>query len=88
MNSFIRVLTFIYSVFIALLSVILLYALVDDGIFSDLLSPLSFIDLLFTSSLYGKRIQRISLRIILQTVYIHYSLTEEGVVKRKNLCDG
>ncbi|MBR2523233.1 MAG: alkaline shock response membrane anchor protein AmaP [Clostridiales bacterium] len=43
MNSFIRVLTFIYSVFIALLSVILLYALVDDGIFSDLLSPLSSI---------------------------------------------
>ena len=43
MNSFVRVLTFIYSVMIALLSVILLYALVDDGIFSDLLSPLSSI---------------------------------------------
>ena len=43
MNSFVRVLTFVYSVFIALLSVILLYALVDDGIFSDLLSPLSSI---------------------------------------------
>ena len=41
MNGFIRVLMFIYSVFIAIISVVLLYALIDDGIFADILSPLS-----------------------------------------------
>ena len=41
MNGFIRFLMFIYSVLIAVLSVVLLYALIDDGIFADLLSPLS-----------------------------------------------
>jgi len=41
MNGFIRVLMFIYSVFIAIISVVLLYALYDDGIFADILSPLS-----------------------------------------------
>ena len=43
MNSFIRALMFIYSVVIAVISVVLLYALVDDGIFADILSPLSSI---------------------------------------------
>ena len=43
MNSFIRGLMFIYSVVIAVISVVLLYALVDDGIFADILSPLSSI---------------------------------------------
>ena len=43
MNSFIRALMFIYSVVIAVISVVLLYALVDDGIFADILSPLSTI---------------------------------------------
>ncbi|MCH4154570.1 MAG: alkaline shock response membrane anchor protein AmaP [Saccharofermentans sp.] len=43
MNGFIRVLMFIYSVVIAVISVVLLYALVDDGIFADILSPLSSI---------------------------------------------
>ena len=37
MNSFIRALMFIYSVVIAVISVVLLYALVDDGIFADIL---------------------------------------------------
>ena len=37
MNSFIRGLMFIYSVVIAVISVVLLYALVDDGIFADIL---------------------------------------------------
>lgn len=41
MNGLIRVLSFIYSVLIALLSIVLLYALIDDGIFADILSPLS-----------------------------------------------
>jgi len=41
MNGFIRFLMLIYSVLIAVLSVVLLYALIDDGIFADLLSPLS-----------------------------------------------
>ena len=41
MNGFMRVLMFIYSVIISLLSIILLYALIDDGIFADLLSPLA-----------------------------------------------
>ena len=41
MNGFVRVLMFIYSVVIAVISVVLLYALVDDGIFADILSPLS-----------------------------------------------
>ena len=41
MNGFIRFLMFIYSVFIAIISVVLLYALIDDGIFADILSPLS-----------------------------------------------
>ncbi len=43
MNSFIRALMFIYSVVIAVISVVLLYALIDDGIFADILSPLSSI---------------------------------------------
>ena len=43
MNSFIRALMFVYSVVIAVSSVVLLYALVDDGIFADILSPLSSI---------------------------------------------
>ena len=43
MNSSIRALMFIYSVVIAVISVVLLYALVDDGIFADILSPLSSI---------------------------------------------
>jgi len=41
MNGFFRGLMFIYSVFIAVISVVFLYALVDDGIFADILSPLS-----------------------------------------------
>ncbi len=41
MNGFMRVLMFIYSVILALLSIVLLYAFIDDGIFADLLSPLS-----------------------------------------------
>ena len=40
MNGFMRFLLFVYSVFLALLSIILLFAMVDDGIFADLLSPL------------------------------------------------
>lgn len=43
MNGFMRVLTFIYSSLIALVSIVLIYALVDDGIFADILSPLSSI---------------------------------------------
>ena len=43
MNRLVRILLFFYSVLLALLSVILLYALVDDAIFSALLSPLSAI---------------------------------------------
>jgi len=43
MNSFIRFMTFIYSVVIAVASVVFLYALVDDGIFANILSPLSSI---------------------------------------------
>ncbi|SEW10213.1 Uncharacterized conserved protein YloU, alkaline shock protein (Asp23) family [Ruminococcaceae bacterium KH2T8] len=43
MNGFMRVLMFIYSVFISLLSIVLLYALIDDGIFADILSPLASI---------------------------------------------
>ncbi|MBR1797176.1 MAG: alkaline shock response membrane anchor protein AmaP [Clostridiales bacterium] len=41
MNGLMRFLLFIYSVFLALLSIILLFAVIDDGIFADLLSPLS-----------------------------------------------
>lgn len=41
MNRFIRILMFIYSVLIAIISVILLYALVDGSLFSHLLSNLS-----------------------------------------------
>ncbi len=40
MNGFVRVLMFIYSVVIAVISVVLMYALVDDGIFADILQPL------------------------------------------------
>ena len=40
MNGFIRVLMFIYSVFIAIMSVVLLYGLYDQDIFSDIISPL------------------------------------------------
>ncbi|MCQ2528182.1 MAG: alkaline shock response membrane anchor protein AmaP [Saccharofermentans sp.] len=43
MNRFMRVLMFIYSVIIALVSIVLLYAMIDDGIFADILSPLSSI---------------------------------------------
>lgn len=41
MNGLMRFFLFVYSVFLALLSIILLFAVVDDGIFADLLSPLS-----------------------------------------------
>ncbi len=41
MNRFLRVLMMIYSIFIAVLSIVLLYAFIDDGIFADILSPLS-----------------------------------------------
>ena len=41
MNGLMRFLLFVYSVFLALLSIILLFAVVDDGIFADLLSPLA-----------------------------------------------
>ena len=41
MSTYSRVILFIYSILLALLSVILLYGLVDDGIFADLLSPLT-----------------------------------------------
>ncbi len=41
MNGFLRVLMFIYSVVLALLSIILLYAFVDEGLFADMLSPLA-----------------------------------------------
>ena len=41
MNSFVRALLFIYSVVIAVLSVVLLYATVDEGIFSDILKNLN-----------------------------------------------
>lgn len=40
MNRFIRTLMFVYSVLIAIISVILLYALVDDSLFATLLSHL------------------------------------------------
>ena len=43
MNRLVRFLLFLYSVLLALISMVLLYALVDDGIFADLLSPLSTI---------------------------------------------
>jgi len=43
MNGLMRFLLFVYSVFLALLSFILLFAVIDDGIFADLLSPLSSI---------------------------------------------
>ena len=43
MNSFIRALMFFYSVVIAVISVVLLYALFDDGIFANILDPLSSI---------------------------------------------
>ena len=41
MNGFMRALLFIYSVLLSLLSFVLLFAVVDDGIFADLLAPLS-----------------------------------------------
>ena len=41
MNGFIRAISFIYSVIISVISIVLLYALIDDGIFADILSPLS-----------------------------------------------
>lgn len=41
MNGIMKVLMFVYSVIIALLSIIFIFAFFDDGIFADLLSPLS-----------------------------------------------
>ena len=41
MNSLVRALMFFYSVVIAVMSVVLLYALFDEGVFSNLLSNLS-----------------------------------------------
>ena len=43
MNRFIRFLLFLYSLILALISMVLLYAVIDDGIFTDILSPLSTI---------------------------------------------
>lgn len=41
MNGLMRVIMFIYSVIIAIIAILCLYAFVDDGVFADLLSPLS-----------------------------------------------
>ena len=41
MNRIIRFVLIVYSTILAILSLLLLYALADDGIFADLLSPLS-----------------------------------------------
>ena len=41
MSRFMRFLMYVYSAFMAILSIILLYALIDDGIFADILSPLA-----------------------------------------------
>ena len=41
MNRLIRFVLIIYSTILAILSLLLLYALADDGIFADLLSPLA-----------------------------------------------
>lgn len=41
MNGFMRFFLFVYSIFLSLLTFILLFAVIDDGIFADLLSPLS-----------------------------------------------
>ena len=41
MSRFLRIMLFIYSMFISIASVMLLYALIDDGIFADILGPLS-----------------------------------------------
>ena len=43
MNSLVRALMFFYSVVIAVISVVLLYALFDEGVFSNLVSNLSSI---------------------------------------------
>ena len=40
MNGFNRVLMFIYSVFIAIISVVLLYGLIDKDIFANIIAPL------------------------------------------------
>ena len=41
MSRFMRFVMYVYSAFMAILSIILLYALIDDGIFADILSPLA-----------------------------------------------
>lgn len=41
MNKFLRVMVFMYAVLVSLLTMILMYAFVDDGIYSDILSPLT-----------------------------------------------
>ena len=41
MNRLVRFVLIVYSTILAILSLLLLYALADDGIFADLLSPLS-----------------------------------------------
>ena len=41
MNRISRFLLIVYSTILAILSLLLLYALADDGIFADLLSPLA-----------------------------------------------
>lgn len=43
MNTISRIFMFIYSLILSLVSMVLLYAIIDDGIFADLLSPLSTI---------------------------------------------
>ncbi len=66
-NTFNRFILFLYSVLLAVVSVILLYGLVNDGIFADLLSPLTrivtdrvwkyvyfgFLMLIFISAVYS-----------------------------------
>ena len=41
MNQLVRIVLIVYSFILAILSIILLYALIDDTFFANLLSPLS-----------------------------------------------
>lgn len=75
MNGFARVMSLIYSVVISLISIVLLYALVDDGIFADLLSPLSSV----VTSPVGKYIYAAVLMIFLITaVYVITTIITTG----------
>ena len=82
MNRFLRFLMFVYSVVIALLSILLIYAIFNDHIFADLLSPLSTI---VTGPIRKYVYSAVTLFFLIPSVFMITSVITYGRVNRTRL---